>query len=281
VRWSKNATSRSWCECTLSLFLLLAFSFTRLEWSALITTPLNHTSRCWATRKLFSHPNSCNSVINLDLFTPDASDSFACHTIFLFFSLHLFRVSVYSIFLVGNPQRLSPCAVCFNFAAHLSPPWSDYNLFTLPLTPTFSLSLFLSSHTHTHILTPILFSRQRLQLKRVTRITIMSERVYFSSTVRHPELQHFGGQEGQEHQGKPILMSGITLSLSSLSHTHTYTPTTYSARSLLSHFYICGKAFCALACDFPSVGPAPIAAPRSTFAEALNLRFRSTLFLLD
>jgi hypothetical protein len=148
VRWSKNATSRSWCECTLSLFLLLAFSFTRLEWSALITTPLNHTSRCWATRKLFSHPNSCNSVINLDLFTPYASDSFACHTIFLFFSLHLFRVSVYSIFLVGNPQRLSPCAVCFNFAAHLSPPWSDYNLFTLPLTPL-SLSLSLSPHTLT------------------------------------------------------------------------------------------------------------------------------------
>jgi hypothetical protein len=86
----------------------------------------------------------------------------------------------------------------------------------------------------------------------------MSERVYFSSTVRHPELQHFGGQEGQEHQGKPILMSGITLSLSPLSLTHTHIHTNHLFRTFpsLSLLYMWKSVLCACM-RFPVGRPGP------------------------
>lgn len=135
---------------------------------------------------------------------------------------------------------------------------------SLSLTP---LSLLTHSHAHSHSYI-IYYSLSSEIAIRATRINIISERVYFSSTVRHPELQHFGGQEGQEHQGKPILMSGITLSLS-LSHTLTHIhTTTYSARSPFS-LSMWKSVLCACM-RFPvgrSRGPAPIAAPRAPLLQ--------------
>jgi hypothetical protein len=244
----------------------LSHSFTRLEWSALITTPLNHTSRCRATRAeiVFTQIHAILSSILICL--QRASDSFACHTISLSLFLHLFCVSVYRIFLlvIRSGSRLAQFVSILLLICHRL---GEYNLCALSLLFT---PHFLSSHTHTHTHTYI-------SAIKATRITIMSERVYFSSTVRHPELQHFGGQEGQEHQGKPILMSGISIS-HTLSLSHTYTPTNHLFRTF--PFSLCGKAFCALACDFPWRGAAGPNC-RTAFAEALNLRFRSTLFLLD